>query len=67
MTHSHDTLPNNALTTLRQQLDTYLDTQTAQGKSPRTLESYRERLLPFVDWCEQRSVCYAAQVTLVLL
>ncbi|PHM35994.1 integrase/recombinase [Xenorhabdus mauleonii] len=63
MTNPH----SSRFTTLRQQLDAYLDTQTAQGKSPRTLESYRERLLPFVDWCEQRSVCYAAQVTLVLL
>ncbi|WP_047683620.1 site-specific integrase, partial [Xenorhabdus sp. NBAII XenSa04] len=63
MITSHD----NALITLRQQLLAYLDTQAAQGKSPRTLESYRERLLPFVDWCEQRTVQYPAQVTLVLL
>ncbi|MDC9590604.1 site-specific tyrosine recombinase XerC [Xenorhabdus sp. XENO-10] len=63
MTTSHD----NPLITLRQQLEAYLDTQAAQGKSPRTLESYRERLLPFVDWCEQRTVQYPAQVTLGLL
>ncbi|WP_187655673.1 tyrosine-type recombinase/integrase, partial [Xenorhabdus sp. PB62.4] len=59
--------PNPLLATLRQQLDAYLDTLTAQGKSPRTRESYRERLLPFVDWCEQRTVQYPAQVTLALL
>ncbi|WP_342355489.1 tyrosine-type recombinase/integrase [Xenorhabdus budapestensis] len=53
--------------TLRQQLEAYLDTQAAQGKTPRTRESYRERLLPFVDWCEQRTVQYPAQVTLGLL
>ncbi|WP_338804612.1 site-specific tyrosine recombinase XerC [Xenorhabdus griffiniae] len=63
MTTSHD----NPLITLRAQLDAYLDTQAAQGKSPRTLESYRERLLPFVDWCEQRTVQYPAQVALALL
>ncbi|MEQ2027535.1 site-specific tyrosine recombinase XerC [Xenorhabdus szentirmaii] len=67
MTDTHNNPPNPALPTLRQQLEAYLDTQAAQGKSPRTLDSYRERLLPFVDWCEQRSVGYAAQVTLVLL
>ncbi|MDC9595212.1 site-specific integrase, partial [Xenorhabdus sp. IM139775] len=62
------TNPHSArFTTLRQQLEAYLDTQAAQGKSPRTRESYRERLLPFVDWCEQRTVCYPAQVTLALL
>ncbi|MBD2822451.1 site-specific tyrosine recombinase XerC, partial [Xenorhabdus sp. 42] len=63
MTSSHTPL----LATLRQQLEAYLDTQAAQGKAPRTLESYRERLLPFVDWCEQRTVRYPAQVTLGLL
>lgn len=62
------TSPHNPLlATLRQQLEAWLDTQAAQGKSPRTLESYRERLLPFVDWCEQRTVQYPAQVTLGLL
>ncbi|PHM63312.1 site-specific tyrosine recombinase XerC [Xenorhabdus ishibashii] len=59
--------PNPLHATLRAQLDAYLDTLVAQGKSPRTRESYRERLLPFVDWCGQRSVQYPAQVTLVLL
>ncbi|PHM35997.1 integrase/recombinase [Xenorhabdus mauleonii] len=63
MTNAH----SSRFTTLRQQLDAYLDTQAAQGKSPRTLDSYRERLLPFVDWCEQRTVRYPAQVTLGLL
>ncbi|PHM49630.1 site-specific tyrosine recombinase XerC [Xenorhabdus miraniensis] len=63
MTTSHD----NPLITLRAQLEAYLDTQAAQGKSPRTRESYRERLLPFVDWCEQRTVQYPAQITLGLL
>ncbi|MDC9598285.1 site-specific tyrosine recombinase XerC [Xenorhabdus anantnagensis] len=63
MTLSHD----NALITLRQQLLAYLDTLTAQGRTRKTLEAYRERLLPFVDWCEQRTVQYPAQVTLGLL
>ncbi|MBD2782726.1 site-specific tyrosine recombinase XerC [Xenorhabdus szentirmaii] len=53
--------------TLRQQLDNWLDTLTAQGKSRQTSLSYRAYLSPFVDWCEQRAVCAAPQVSLPLL
>ncbi|MDE9491888.1 site-specific integrase, partial [Xenorhabdus bovienii] len=53
--------------TLRQQLDNWLDTLTVQGKSPQTCRSYRAYLVPFVDWCEQRAVCSAPQVSLPLL
>ncbi len=61
------TLHDSTLTTLRQQLAAYLDTLAAQGRADSTLETYRCYLLPFIDWCEQRTVCYPAQVTLALL
>ncbi|MEQ1977371.1 site-specific tyrosine recombinase XerC [Xenorhabdus sp. SGI240] len=63
MTIPHD----SSLITLRQQLLAYLDTLTAQGRTGKTQEAYRERLLPFVNWCEQRAVSYPAQVSLPLL
>ncbi|MBE8589392.1 site-specific tyrosine recombinase XerC [Xenorhabdus griffiniae] len=63
MITSHD----NPLITLRQQLEAWFDTLRAQGRADRTRETYRSYLLPFIDWCEQRSVRYPAQVTLVLL
>nr|WP_244590277.1 site-specific tyrosine recombinase XerC [Xenorhabdus innexi] len=44
-----------------------MDTLTAQGKSRQTCLSYRAYLSPFVDWCEQRAVCSAPQVSLSLL
>ncbi|OTA14082.1 integrase/recombinase [Xenorhabdus vietnamensis] len=53
--------------TLRQQLDNWLETLTAQGKSPQTRLAYRAYLVPFVDWCEQRAVCTAPQVSLSVL
>ncbi|MBD2802823.1 site-specific tyrosine recombinase XerC [Xenorhabdus sp. M] len=62
-----DTQPPLSLATLRQQLDAYLDTVIDRGYSPRTQEAYRERLRPFVDWCELRDVRYAPQVSLALL
>ncbi|MGJ0638705.1 site-specific tyrosine recombinase XerC [Xenorhabdus bovienii] len=63
MTTSH----GNPLITLRAQLEAYLDTLAAQGRADRTQETYRSYLLPFIDWCEQRTVSYPAQVTLPLL
>ncbi|WFQ79776.1 site-specific tyrosine recombinase XerC [Xenorhabdus sp. SF857] len=63
MITSHD----NTLITLRQQLEAWFDTLLAQGRADRTRETYRSYLLPFIDWCEQRTVRYPAQVTLVLL
>jgi integrase/recombinase XerD len=59
--------PNPVLITLRQHLEIYLDSLTARHYSARTLESYRERLQPFIDWCEARSVNHAPQVSLPLL
>ncbi|QGY33067.1 site-specific tyrosine recombinase XerC [Pantoea cypripedii] len=53
--------------TLRQQADEWLMHLAATGHSPRTTEGYRERLLPFVAWCEARSIRYAAQVSLAAL
>ncbi|WP_422646106.1 site-specific tyrosine recombinase XerC [Xenorhabdus doucetiae] len=62
-----ETQPTFTLATLRQQLEAYLEIQSASGRSNRTPETYREWLMPFVDWCEQRTVRYPAQVTLGLL
>lgn len=59
--------PPSALTTLRQHTTLYLAHLEAGGYSPRTLEGYQERLLPFVTWCEQRGVMTAPQVSLVVL
>lgn len=59
--------PPSALTTLRQHTTLYLSHLEAGGYSPRTLEGYQERLLPFVTWCEQRGVMTAPQVSLVVL
>lgn len=39
----------------------------AQGYSPRSTEGYRERVLPFVTWCEERGLMYAPQVSLEVL
>ncbi|MBE8598302.1 tyrosine-type recombinase/integrase, partial [Xenorhabdus sp. BG5] len=61
------TAHDNTLITLRQQLEAWFDTLRAQGRADRTRETYRSYLLPFIDWCEQRTVRYPAQVTLVLL
>ncbi|MFE8159061.1 site-specific tyrosine recombinase XerC [Brenneria goodwinii] len=53
--------------TLRQHLTDYLDHLSAAGYSRRTMESYRERLLPFAAWCEDRGLPYAPQVSLAVL
>jgi len=49
--------------TLRQHMRRYLDHLEAINRSPATLGSYRERLLPFVAWCELRGVMRAVQVS----
>lgn len=54
----------SALTTLRQHITLYLNHLEAGGRSLRTVESYQERLLPFVTWCEQHGVITAPQVSL---
>ncbi|OSM94035.1 MULTISPECIES: site-specific tyrosine recombinase XerC [Lonsdalea] len=53
--------------TLRQHTGHYLDHLSAAGYSARTHEGYRERLLPFVAWCEDRGLRYAPQVSLAVL
>lgn len=53
--------------TLRQQMIDYLDHLETINRSARTLESYQERLLPFVQWCELRGVMRAVQVTVSVL
>ncbi|RKE91872.1 hypothetical protein BDE27_2153 [Xenorhabdus ehlersii] len=64
MTTAHD----NPLITLRPATGSVPRYTGCTGKKARARgESYRERLLPFVDWCEQRTVQYPAQVTLGLL
>lgn len=49
--------------TLRQQMVAYLAHLVARQYSPRTVEGYQERLLPFIIWCEERGVLYAPQVS----
>ncbi|MEX0447972.1 site-specific tyrosine recombinase XerC [Xenorhabdus sp. SGI246] len=62
-----DTEPTFTLATMRQQLEAYLEIQTASGRSSRTPETYREWLTPFVDWCEMRGIRHAPQVSLPVL
>ncbi|MEI7357374.1 recombinase XerD, partial [Pectobacterium versatile] len=50
--------------TLRQHTAAYLEHLSAAGYSRRTMESYRERLLPFAAWCEDRGLLHAPQVSL---
>ncbi|SUG28055.1 site-specific tyrosine recombinase XerC [Salmonella enterica subsp. arizonae] len=57
----------NESATLRQHVIAWLAHLDAQGYSPRSLEGYRERLLPFVTWCEERGLLYAPQVSLEAL
>ncbi|EGX6618222.1 site-specific tyrosine recombinase XerC [Salmonella enterica] len=57
----------NENATLRQLAGAWLAHLDAQGYSPRSLEGYRERLLPFVTWCEERGLLYAPQVSLEAL
>ena len=54
----------NENATQRQQLSAWLAQLEAQGYSPRSLEGYRERVLPFVVWCEERGLMFAPQVSL---
>ncbi len=58
---------SNHGSTLRQQLQTYLEHLKVRNYSPHTMESYQERLLPFVIWCEDRGVMNAPQVSLAVL
>ncbi|KGA26927.1 site-specific tyrosine recombinase XerC [Pectobacterium odoriferum] len=53
--------------TLRQYMMAYLEHLAATNHSPRTIESYSERLRPFVTWCEERGMTQAAQVSLSVL
>lgn len=53
--------------TLRQQAGAYLDHLTAAGRSARTVEAYRDRLLPFATWCEDRGLRHAPQISLAVL
>ncbi|MEI7357359.1 site-specific integrase, partial [Pectobacterium versatile] len=53
--------------TLRQYTTAYLEHLSATNHSPRTIESYSERLRPFVTWCEERGLTQAAQVSLSVL
>ncbi|EEI9693454.1 site-specific tyrosine recombinase XerC [Salmonella enterica] len=54
----------NEQTTQRRQVIAWLAHLEAQGYSPRSLEGYRERVLPFVTWCEERGLMYAPQISL---
>lgn len=53
--------------TLRQHVLAWLESLVAAGRSPRTVEGYRERVLPFVAWCELRGISQAAQVSQAVL
>ncbi|EDX5692927.1 site-specific tyrosine recombinase XerC [Salmonella enterica] len=57
----------NESATLRQLVSAWLAHLDAQGYSPRSTEVYRERLMPFVTWCEERGLLYAPQVSLEAL
>jgi integrase/recombinase XerD len=45
----------------------WLAHREAQNYSPRSLETYRTALLPFVAWCEELGLMYAPQVSLAWL
>ncbi|UIA90175.1 site-specific tyrosine recombinase XerC [Erwinia tracheiphila] len=53
--------------TLRRHVLMWLESLDGAGYSARTVEGYRERLLPFVTWCEERGLTQAAQVSLSVL
>lgn len=57
----------NENATQRQQVIAWLTHLEARGYSPRSTEGYRERVLPFVTWCEERGLLYAPQVSLEVL
>lgn len=52
---------------LTELMSAWLDNQTASGRSERTMEAYRERLAPFIRWCQLREVQYAQQVSQAIL
>ena len=41
----------------------WLEYLTAQNHSAVSVSDYRERVLPFVTWCEERGLMYAPQVS----
>lgn len=53
--------------TQRQYLVIWLEHLTARNYSAVSVAGYRERVLPFVTWCEERGLMYAPQVGLVQL
>lgn len=54
-------------TTLKHYLNEYLVHLDTLGRSPRTVESYRERILHFITWAELRGVHHPAQASLTVL
>ncbi|WP_232426866.1 site-specific tyrosine recombinase XerC [Erwinia tracheiphila] len=52
---------------MRRHVLMWLESLDGAGYSARTVEGYRERLLPFVTWCEERGLTQAAQVSLSVL
>ncbi|EPF5163498.1 site-specific tyrosine recombinase XerC [Escherichia coli] len=57
----------NEHTTQRQHMLAWLESLEAAGYSARSVEGYRERLLPFMTWCEERGLLYAPQISLAVL
>lgn len=53
--------------TLRRLAESWLAHLAAAGRSPRTVQGYRERVLSFLAWCEPRGITYAPQVSLAVL
>lgn len=49
--------------TQRQYVVVWLEYLTAQNYSAVSVSDYRERVLPFVTWCEVRGMMYAPQVS----
>ena len=49
--------------TQRQYMVVWLEYLTAQNYSAVSVSDYRERVLPFVTWCEERGLMYAPQVS----
>ncbi|EFC1529369.1 tyrosine-type recombinase/integrase [Escherichia ruysiae] len=57
----------NEHTTQRRHMLAWLESLEAAGYSARSVEGYRERLLPFMTWCEERGLLYAPQISLAVL
>ncbi|MCT2385935.1 site-specific tyrosine recombinase XerC [Erwinia pyrifoliae] len=53
--------------TLRRLAESWLAHLAAAGRSARTVQGYRERVLAFLAWCEPRGIRYAPQVSLAVL